>query len=351
VSGGTLGNITGSGLTRSAPFTSTSGGPARIAVVGTSTGPDGTTIVIGDNAPNGQPFAATLYEFETPNGVFEYVHLVGDAYDFDAEQIQSQISVDAGIRHLIIGQNVEGLMVPYTDGNGKIIAGYIDDQGNAVVGHTLASDTQVGVGYIDASGTAGAYASLTLNATSTVGFIEAMGAINMNVLIGSVADDTLVVTPELLTSLGNFEIERVDGGIGIDTFALHGSDMALDLTALGSQINDGGGQGLPFQMQMLSIERIDLTGSGDNQLNLVLQDVLNIAGVNSFNSANGWGKTDALLLHQLVVDGNVGDTVSSSDWGLTVGSVVHSGVTYDIYNQAGAQLLINADLTLTTQVL
>jgi len=76
--------------------------------------------------------------------------------------------------------------------------------------------------------------------------------------------------------------------------------------------------------------------------------------MNSFNNANGWadgtynlaagGENGANpeLRHQLVIDGNSGDTISASGWGTSVGNVIHDGITYDVYNQGlYAQLLIN----------
>jgi hypothetical protein len=50
--------------------------------------------------------------------------------------------------------------------------------------------------------------------------------------------------------------------------------------------------------------------------------------------------------HQLVIDGDAGDAVSSSGWGTSVGTVTNAGVTYNVYNQGlYAQLLIDTAVT------
>ena len=50
--------------------------------------------------------------------------------------------------------------------------------------------------------------------------------------------------------------------------------------------------------------------------------------------------------HQLVVDGNAGNTVNSSGWGNSAGTVTNSGHTYEVYNQGSfVQLLIDTNIT------
>ena len=50
--------------------------------------------------------------------------------------------------------------------------------------------------------------------------------------------------------------------------------------------------------------------------------------------------------HQLVIDGNAGDSVTSTGWGASIGTVTNGGHTYDVYNQGSfAQLLIDQTLT------
>jgi hypothetical protein len=185
-----------------------------------------------------------------------------------------------------------------------------------------------------------------------------------DVLYGGSGADTLVVTADTVAALaasfgagGNTEqLSRIDGGSGIDTLALAGGGITLDLTAIANQ-----GGGSPSSASRIeSIERIDLTGSGNNTLVVGLGDVLDMAGMNSFNNANGWadgtyslaeggaGGVNPEQRHQLVVDGNAGDAVSASGWGSSVGTVTNAGVTYNVYNQGSyAQLLIDTAVTQT----
>ena len=185
-----------------------------------------------------------------------------------------------------------------------------------------------------------------------------------DVLYGGSGADTLVVTADTVAALaasfgagGNTEqLSRIDGGSGIDTLALAGGGITLDLTAIANQ----GGSSPLSASRIESIERIDLTGSGNNTLVVGLGDVLDMAGMNSFNNANGWadgtynlaaggaGGVNPERRHQLVVDGDAGDAVSASGWGSSVGTVTNAGVTYNVYNQGlYAQLLIDTAVTQT----
>ena len=181
-----------------------------------------------------------------------------------------------------------------------------------------------------------------------------------DVLYGGAGDDGLVLNASNISALSagvtGGQLARVDGGSGLDTFTLDGAGIALDLTAIANQ-----GASTPGSSSRIeSIERIDLTGSGNNTLTLGLPDVLDMAGMNSFNNASGWADGTYDLAagganginpeqrHQLVIDGNAGDVVNSSGWGVSVGTVTNSGITYDVYNQGSfAQLLIDTAVTRT----
>jgi hypothetical protein len=99
------------------------------------------------------------------------------------------------------------------------------------------------------------------------------------------------------------DLLQVDGGSGYDTMELMGTGKHLDLTNLSNNIHK-------------NIEKVDLTGDGDNTLSLEINDLLD------FSDDIG----------QLLVDGNAGDVVNAgpaADWTLNnSGSVDVKGTTY-----------------------
>jgi hypothetical protein len=102
-----------------------------------------------------------------------------------------------------------------------------------------------------------------------------------------------------------------------------------------------------------SIERIDLTGAGDNQLQLDVHDVQDMTGMNLINAGNqaalGWANGtyhfNALSRrHQLVIDGDAGDSLATlwSNW-KNMGTVFRASQAYTVWHsfKGRAQLLVN----------
>ncbi len=169
------------------------------------------------------------------------------------------------------------------------------------------------------------------------------GAGGADVLYGGRGDDLIVVNADNVDKLGvttgnNSEaIARVDGGSGIDTLRLDGGGIMLDLSLVSSPA-------------IQNIEKIDLTGSGNNTLKLSLQDMLqSFDNSNVFNSSNTTsGLAAKVTKNQLMVDGDTGDKLVLSDlanWS-TAGNVVANGHTYAAYNHntSAQQLLIDLNV-------
>jgi Ca2+-binding RTX toxin-like protein len=184
-----------------------------------------------------------------------------------------------------------------------------------------------------------------------------------DVLYGGTGNDSFVLNFSNLAALtagvSSGQFARIDGGSGIDTITLAGSGLSLNLTLIANQ-----GASTPgSQSRIESIERIDLTGSGNNTLTFGVGDVLDMAGMNSFNNATGWSDGSYNLAagganganpeprHQLILIGNAGDAAVLTDgasWS-NAGTVSSSGHAYIVYNHrsAAAQLLIDTALDLS----
>ena len=138
-----------------------------------------------------------------------------------------------------------------------------------------------------------------------------IGAGGVDVLRGGAGDDTLAIDDSTF--------RRIDGGAGTDTLQVRGAGVLLDLTLIGNG-------------KVTGIERIDITGTGDNSLTLNLQDVLD-----SSDTSN-----------QLLVTGNAGDTVTSSGQGWTLGTpTTIDGVIFNSYAIGAATLLVDTDIDQT----
>lgn len=177
------------------------------------------------------------------------------------------------------------------------------------------------------------------------------GAGGADVLYGGRGNDTIVINASNITALGTNTgnntqaIARIDGGSGIDTLQLDGAGLLLDFSAI---------SGPAIQ----NIEKIDLTGSGNNTLKLSLADMLqHFDDSNVFNSSNTTsGLSATVSKNQLLVDGDAGDNVVLTDlanWTAagtnvvaTFGGVTHTYVAYN-HNTSAQQLLIDQLVTVS----
>ncbi|MCW2349248.1 FG-GAP-like repeat-containing protein [Sphingobium sp. B12D2B] len=159
-----------------------------------------------------------------------------------------------------------------------------------------------------------------------------------DVLYGGAGNDRIIVNADNVAKLGQSGAS-IQGGLGTDTLALDGAGITLDLTTLKDAFVKG-------------IEKIDLTGSGNNTLKLNLTDVLNLhdpeeSAFNEFEALTGKvGK------QQMMVDGNSGDALQLVGSWLDSGVDVQDGTrSYSVYNYAGAavQLLVDNQVTVTVQ--
>ena len=109
------------------------------------------------------------------------------------------------------------------------------------------------------------------------------------------------------SGFGGGEFGLFDGGDGEDALVFEGSGLEIDLTFL----NNGA---------ITNIERLDISGDGDNNLRLSAEDVLDMTDGDN----------------KLFIDGNSGDSVEMSDNFLSQGTENVDGVNYTHFYDAGA---------------
>ncbi|WP_447753173.1 Ig-like domain-containing protein [Pseudomonas nicosulfuronedens] len=131
---------------------------------------------------------------------------------------------------------------------------------------------------------------------------------------------------------------HIHGSSGLDTLKLTGANQVLDLTKLTGD-ND--------LAKISSIEKFDITGTGNNTLKISLNDVLNLGETDLFHKD---GKV------QVMVDGDAGDKVQLAnlhDHGTApgawqaAGTASIGGSTYNVYSYSNldAEVLIKQAVT------
>lgn len=204
-------------------------------------------------------------------------------------------------------------------------------------------DVLVGAFLADPNGNSDAGSSYLVYGGDFTGSVSQHGDAGDNSLVGTLADEVLVGGRgnDTLDGGGGADVLRggggadtlvwrdgvrdLDGGSGLDTLLL-GGGVNLDLT-------------LVFDNRLTGIERIDLSGSGTNSLTLALRDVLALP--------DGAGLFLDTASHELLIDGDAGDAVSSVGQGWVTGAeVTVSGKLYAVYTHAdiAATLLVDTEL-------
>lgn len=130
------------------------------------------------------------------------------------------------------------------------------------------------------------------------------GGAGIDTIFGGFGDDSFIFD----------SLDIFDGGSGSDTLVVSGTGENIDLSTINA----------------VDMEIIDLTGTGNNQITLVLQDVVDV--------------TDDT--NQIIIDGNAGDDVTSAGQTWVQGTDQTIGSeTYNTYTVGLTTLLVDEDIT------
>jgi hypothetical protein len=222
-----------------------------------------------------------------------------------------------GLDDLIVGALGSVNLTTKNPGKSYVIFGKTDT--NAVNLTQLSGDLQYAIDYL------GNENANTLTGTSGneifvagAGDDTLIGNGGMDVLNAGAGNDTITINASniaVLAQTGAGNRARVDGGGNIDTLALDGGDLTLDLTNISN-------------IRIQDIEKIDITGSGDNDLILNLNDVLDAS-------------TSTNILKVL---GNSGDSVNASGFAKISTIETEGSIIYNVYTHSGANTDANAAL-------
>ena len=239
-------------------------------------------------------------------------------YDISGYSVSTAGDVNGdGLDDLIVGAWRAGLSSKADAGKSYVIFGKTDT--DAVDLTKLSGDLKYTINYL------GDENDNTFTGTSDDEiFVAGMGNDiltgngGMDVFNAGAGNDTIIFNADSIAALaqiGTGNRARVDGGGNIDTLALDGGGLTLDLTNISNT-------------RIQNIEEIDIIGSGNNTLILNLNDVLDAS-------------TSTNILKVL---GNGGDSVNASGFTKALDAETEHGITFDVYTHSDANTDANVAL-------
>jgi hypothetical protein len=241
---------------------------------------------------------------------------------YGSDRLADNASFDLNSLNSSEGFVVSGLNTNDRIGESIDIAGDLNGDGfdDIVIGSS-AANSNAGESYViygndfnpDSVVTKGTSGNDNLNGDKGTNLIN--GGAGNDLLFGKGGDDIL------LGGKGNDNITvddnkfiKIDGGTGKDTLKINATNLTLDLT-------DG-------EINIDNIEVIDLTGKGDNTLNLAKENILKLSETSN----------------TLEVTGNSGDSLSITDGTWFTGT---AGATDTTYTSGAATLIVANDISTT----
>ncbi len=254
--------------------------------------------------------------YDQASGTYQPVSYVifGKATGFQAELDVTTLNGANGFRLDGASDSAKSAGDVNGDGFGDLIVGdsYASPGGKAYAG---SSYVLFGGNFTNSVTKLGGTAADTL--TGTAAAERFVGGQGNDILTGGGGADSFEAGQgNDLIKVNDLSFLRADGGTGTDTLALTGAALNLNLA--------------DFRNQLFGIEKIDLTGGGDNTLSFLKRDMAGLSDT---------GNT-------LQVDGNAGDHYHFSDAGwVQKADVILVGVTYHVFDNGAAHVLLNAALT------